>query len=80
MRVHSTGLGQSEMVASQDKLYVKDGYLVLSLRSSEPVHWHIRILLDRKDVFRLVFSLMKGPLFLWPISLFKKRVPAPVDY
>lgn len=80
MRVHSTGLGKGELVARQDKLIMKDGYLLLTIRSTEPVHWHIRILMDRKDVCRLLLSALKGTAFLWFLSLFKKVGQPPSDY
>lgn len=80
MRVHSTGLGKGELVAEQEKLVMKDGYLLLTVRSTEPVHWHIRILMDRKDVLNFLWSAFKGPAFLWLFSLFKKHNAPPSDY
>ena len=72
MRVRSTGLGRTEMELGQESLTVRNGYLLLSLRSTKPVRWHIRILMDRGDVFRFGLSLLKGTIFAWIISLFKK--------
>lgn len=80
MRVRSTGLGPTEMVLKQERLIVRDGYFLLSLRSSQPVRWHIRILIDRGDVGRFIWSAFKGAFCLWLLSLFKKSGNPPVDY
>lgn len=80
MRIHSTGLGRTEMVLRQESLKVKDGYLLLSLRSTEPVNWHIRILMDRKDVGRFLLSSLKGSVLLWLVSAFRKSKTPPSDY
>ncbi len=80
MRIRSTGLGRTEMVLRQESLTIKDGYFLLSLRSTEPVHWHIRILRDRGDVVRFLLSLLKGSAFSWLFSLFRKLGAPPSDY
>ena len=80
MRVRSTGLGRTEMVLRQESLRVKNGYFLLSLRSTEPVHWHIRILMDRRDVGRFLLSLLKGSFIFWFLSIFKKLGTPPFDY
>lgn len=80
MRVRSTGLGRTEMVLKQESLTVRDGYILLSLRSTEPVHWHVRILLERRDVGRLLLSALKGSVFLWLLSIFRKPTAPPSEY
>ena len=80
MRVRSTGLGRTEMVLKQESLTVRDGYLLLSLRSTEPVHWHIRILIERRDIGRFLLSALKGSFFLWLLSIFRKPTAPPSDY
>jgi len=77
VRVRSTGLGRTEMELDQESLSVRNGYLLLSLRSTKPVRWHIRILMDRGDVLRFGLSLLKGAIFTWIISLFKKPSTPP---
>lgn len=67
MRVNSTGLGQTTMVAdfvgfqtvAADKVagkYVgKDGqYIILGVEAVKPVHWTIRITMDGKDLRKLI--------------------------
>lgn len=80
MRVRSTGLGRTEMVLKQEGFAVKDGYLLLSLRSTQPVNWHISILIERRDVWRLLLSALKGTLFLWLLSFLRKPAAPPTDY
>jgi len=80
MRVRSTGLGRTDLVLEQDGLAVKDGYLLLSLRSTEPVHWHIRILLEPRDIGRFFLSLLRGSFLLWLFSIFRKPGTPPSDY
>jgi len=80
MRVRSTGLGNTELVLKPEGLKNKEGHLILSLRSSEPVNWHVRILLEPKDLGRLLIFILKGPLFLWLLSCFRKQRSLPIDY
>ena len=67
MRVNSTGLGQTTMVANfegfqtiaADKVagqYVgKDGqYIILGVEAVKPIHWTIRITMDGRDLRRLI--------------------------
>ena len=80
MRVRSTGLGKTELVLRPEELREKDGHLILSLRSLEPVNWRVRILIEPKDVGRLFLLALKGPLVLWLLSLFKRPNARPDDY
>jgi hypothetical protein len=80
MRIHSTGLGKTEMVLKPDNLVLKDGYLLFSCLSTEPVNWRIRILLERRDIGKLIVLVFKGAVFMWLLSLWKKPGPPPTDY
>lgn len=80
MRARSTGLGKTELVLKPEDLKNKGGHLILSLRSIEPVNWHIRILIERKDICRLLLWALKGPFFLWLLSHFRKQRALPDDY
>ncbi len=80
MRIHSTGLGNTELVCKVDDLKAKGGYLLLSLRSTEPVRWRIRIIIERRDVTQLILRMLKGPIFLWLLSAFRKPGAPPSDY
>ena len=80
MRARSTGLGTTELVLKAEDLKKKDGHLILQLRSIEPVNWRVRILIERKDIGRLIILALKGPLFLWLLSFFRRQKSLPDDY
>jgi hypothetical protein len=80
MRVHSTGLGKTEMVLKPENLSLKDGYLLFSCLSTEPVNWRIRILIERGDLGKLIRLVFKGTILLWLLSMVKRPVPPPQDY
>jgi len=60
MRVRSTGLGKTEMVAGFARLEpVANGFIIMEMHATEPVHWHIRVALtgaDLRNLLRLMFS------------------------
>ena len=59
MRVRSTGLGKSEMTARIDTMESKAGYLILHIRSTAPVLWHIRGAVTYKEVYSILWMLIK---------------------
>ena len=72
MRVNSTGLGKTTMVANfgvfdtvvaekiAGQYEGKEGdYVVLSVNAFEPVHWNIKITLGGKDLRRCLLKAMK---------------------
>jgi hypothetical protein len=68
MRVRSTGLGKTEMVAQIERLEpVANGYLIMAMHSTEPVHWRIRIALTGQDLRRLVWLALGKPSVLMRI-------------
>jgi len=54
MRVRSTGLGNTQMVAHIDSIKSLEGSLLMTLVSTEPVRWRIRIALNYRDILRIV--------------------------
>ena len=60
MRVRSTGLGNTEMVAGFARLKpVENGFIIMEMHSTEPVHWKIRVALtgaDLRNLLRLMFN------------------------
>jgi len=80
MRVRSTGLGRTEMILRPDRFTINNGYLIFSLRSIEPVNWRVRVLIERKDMGRLLLLILKGQIFIWLLSLLKKPAALPEDY
>jgi hypothetical protein len=65
MRVRSTGLGKTEMVAHFERLQpVANGYVIMAMHSTEPVHWRIRVALTGQDLRRLIGLALKNPSVL----------------
>jgi hypothetical protein len=59
MRVRSTGLGNSVMEARIDTIEKKKGHLILHIRSSKPVKWHIRGAVDYRELLSIILMLIK---------------------
>jgi hypothetical protein len=60
MRVRSTGLGKTEMVAGIRRLEpVENGYIIMEMHSTEPVKWRIRVALTGADLRRLLKLTIK---------------------
>jgi len=78
MKVNSTGLGQTTMVAAFTQLS-KDpdggGTLKLKIESSEPIHWVITATLEGADLRNFIRLLLKPSILYYAISLMmmKKR-------
>lgn len=68
MRVRSTGLGKIEMVAEFARLEpAGNGFIVVEMRSTEPVHWKIRVALTGADFRHLIGIMLKKPLGIFKI-------------
>jgi hypothetical protein len=68
MRLRSTGLGKMEMIASLSKLEsVGNGYFLVEMLSTEPVHWKIRVALTGADFRYLIGLMLKKPLRIFPL-------------
>ncbi|MBI2954309.1 MAG: hypothetical protein HYY30_08350 [Chloroflexi bacterium] len=50
MRMRSTGLGKRELVGHVQKIERKGDTLLVSIQTTEPVRWHVRVLVDYEDV------------------------------
>ncbi|MFA4837092.1 MAG: hypothetical protein WC749_13610 [Dehalococcoidia bacterium] len=75
MFVRSTGLGKQQMTAqiASIQLVEKDA-MIMHCETSEPVRWHIRIVMGHDDIVRLIGQLLK-PKSLWGVTkilLFKR--------
>jgi len=51
MRFRSTGLGKTELQAYPKGLEPVDDLLILHVQTTDPVRWHIRAGIQRRDVF-----------------------------
>ena len=84
MRMRSTGLGQTELIGSIEGIKRHGNYLVLSVRTLEPVRWHVRTGIDGKDLRDLIkaifsFSVVKYVVF----NILRRRpegAPPVVDF
>jgi hypothetical protein len=76
MKVNSTGLGQTTMVASFTQLF-KDPdsgeALKLKIESSEPIHWVITATLNGGDLRNFIRLLFKPSILYHAISLMLKK-------
>jgi hypothetical protein len=82
MRVNSTGLGKTTMIADfegfqtsvSDLLagqYVGNNgdYIVLGVEAVKPIHWTIRIAMDGQDLRSLILKALKPKVLLRVLSI-----------
>ncbi len=84
MRMRSTGLGKTELVGKIETIKRKGDYLIMTIRTVEPVHWQVRTGLDGKDLRDLIKAGLNVPVILYALgNIFKKRKegpPPPTDF
>jgi hypothetical protein len=76
MKVNSTGLGQTTMVAAFTQLYKDpDGgeSLKMKIESSEPIHWVITATLGGADLRNFIKLLLKPSIIYYAILLMMKN-------
>ena len=73
MRMRSTGLGRTELVGKFDGIMRDGDYLVLSVRTTSPVKWHVRTALSRKDVIEMLKMVMSPGVLAYFLSCLAKR-------
>ena len=76
MKVNSTGLGQTTMVAAFTQLFKDpDGgeSLKMKIESSEPIHWVITATLGGADLRNFIKLLLKPSIIYYAISLMMKN-------
>lgn len=74
MRVRSTGLGTTELQCDLQSAYTREGYLVMEVKSTDPVVWHIRVAVTYKEVLSSMWRLMwrgglKYVMFGWAFKM-----------
>lgn len=82
MRVNSTGLGQTTMIANFEEFqtvvtgkiagqYIgEDGeYIILGVEAVKPIHWNIRITMDGQDLRNLIRKAMKPKIIFRALSI-----------
>ena len=84
MRLRSTGLGKTELIGNVEAIKKQGDYLVMLVRTVEPVRWQVRAGLDGKDLRDLIKAMLTVPVILYAIgNIFRKRKegpPPPADF
>ena len=84
MRMRSTGLGKTELIGNIEAIKRQGDYLVMSVRTVDPVRWHVRAGLDGTDLRNLVKAMLNFPVIMYALSnIFKKSKegpPPPADF
>jgi hypothetical protein len=78
MRFRSAGLGQMELKGRiADLAPAGDGLLVLHIHTNEPVQWHLKAGMERKDIPRMIRSMLKPAILFYIIRtlLYTKKNP-----
>jgi hypothetical protein len=73
MLVRSTGLGRTELEGNIKSFDVKGDYLIIVMKTTEPVKWHVRVATNFSDLMtitRLIIFTGKGWKFIF-VQLFK---------
>jgi len=83
MLFRSTGLGKTEMAADIEKLERQGDYLILRVRTTDPVVWKVRVALNFKDIATVLKALVRLSVIgfmLSPSQWFKKKADHPGDF
>ncbi len=76
MRMRSTGLGKTELVAEIVNLNKEGDYLVLSMKIIEPTKWRVKAGLSFRDLAKLLGYMLKpANLAYLLVGCFKYRNP-----
>ncbi len=78
MKVNSTGLGKTTLVANFGVLEPVAGAvpsLKMTIESTQPIHWHITVALDGSDIRQFIGIVLKPKLILHVLKMLFSRVP-----
>ncbi len=73
MRMRSTGLGKKELLCEGEGFSKEGDYLILSVQTTDPVRWHVRICLDGNDMMQLLWMMIKKPFAVLSILLTSRK-------
>ncbi len=83
MKVNSTGLGKTTLVANFGVLEPIAGAppaLKMTIESTQPIHWHITVALDGSDIRQFIGIVLKPRLLIHVLKMLLSRAPqAPVE-
>ena len=82
MRMKSTGLGRMELLGRCEEITANGDYLVLSVRTTEPVRWHLRTALSRTDAYAILKLMLRPTILRFILAWIFKREDgtAPTNY
>ncbi len=80
MRVRSTGLGKTELIQEFSKVYHKQDYLLIEMRTTEPVKWHVRTAVTYNDLLKLIKVAVRPGTIWWVLTGWRRRGnPRPIE-
>ena len=69
MRFRSAGLGPMELKGRiSDLVPVGEGLLVLHIETHDPVKWHLRAGMERRDIPKVIRGMLKPSILLYTIG------------
>ena len=81
MWIRSTGLGKTQLTAGVDGIQRKGDCLMLSLKTTDPVRWHVRAVVDGRDLIQLIkFSMRPGVVWTALKAIGRGRAKPPQDF
>ena len=82
MLVRSTGLGRTELEGDVKTLDVKADYLIIGMKTTEPVKWHVRAAIDYKDLLKIVKLSFNNAIMRFVFFGFKylKKPPKAIEF
>ena len=58
MIIRSTGLGRTELEGYVESIQAEEDYLIIGMRTTEPVKWHVRVATNFPDLFKITLLLI----------------------
>jgi len=58
MLIRSTGLGRTELEGDVKTLGVKADYIIIGMKTTEPVKWHVRVAANYSDLMTITMLLI----------------------
>ncbi len=84
MWIRSTGLGKdNELTAKIDAIRDAGGCWILSMKTTEPVKWHVRVAMTKRDFKDMLKLMFKGGIFFRMFKDFffrRENSEPPADY
>ena len=73
MKVQSTGLGKTLMIAHFSDLlktdFQSEQVIQATMEAVEPLHWTIKVYMEPRDVRKAIFMGLKKPSLVWKVLL-----------